>query len=122
MADEVERNGAEFLVVTLTTGVQVEPDRNRREELRRRLAIADLFYPDQRIQALGTREGFRVLSLAEPFQHYAEQRGVFLHGFANTAPGTGHWNEDGHRLAGNLIARELCAGWAEHGVPARHVP
>ena len=122
MADEVERKGAEFLVVTLTTGIQVEPDRNRREELRRRLEISDLFYPDQRIQALGRREGFRVVSLAAPFQRYAEQRGVFLHGFVNTALGTGHWNEDGHRLAGNLIASELCAHWAEHGVPAGHVP
>jgi hypothetical protein len=87
----------------------------------RRLEISDLFYPDKRIQALGLRDGFRVLSLAAPFQRYAEERGVFLHGFANTALGKGHWNEDGHLLAGNLIAGELCARWAEHGVPARQV-
>lgn len=119
MAHEVEQHGAAFVVVTLTTGVQVEPNRNQREDLMRRLEISDLFYPDKRIQALGMSEGFRVLSLAAPFQLYAEERGVFLHGFVNTALGKGHWNEDGHLLAGNLIAEELCADWSEHGVPAR---
>ena len=31
-----------------------------------------------------------------------------MHGFANTKLGTGHWNETGHQLAGQLIADRLC--------------
>ena len=30
------------------------------------------------------------------------------HGFANTKPGFGHWNEAGHALAAELIASQLC--------------
>jgi hypothetical protein len=45
-----------------------------------RLGIATLFYPDFRIKALGDREGFPVLNLAEEFQVYADQNKVFLHG------------------------------------------
>jgi hypothetical protein len=33
---------------------------------------------------------------------------VFLHGFPNTRPGFGHWNEAGHALAARLIAARLC--------------
>jgi hypothetical protein len=97
MADEVKENNANFLVVTVTTGLQVYPDR-KREKMMRQLEVTDLFYTDERIQTLGKRENFQVLSLASPFQLYADQRHVFLHGFANTAPGRGRWNEDGHRL------------------------
>jgi hypothetical protein len=120
MAEEVKGNDADFLVVMATTGLQVFPDRDKREEMMRDLNIANVFYPDERIQALGERENFEVLSLAAPFQRYADQRHVFLHGFANTARGSGHWNEAGHALAGNLIARRLCADWAAHGPPAHH--
>jgi hypothetical protein len=121
MAHEVEAGGADFLVVTLPTPRQAHPDRKVREELMRRLKVADLFYPDKRVQALGMREGFRVLSLAAPFQLDAEERRVFLHGFENTALGSGHWNRNGHLLAGHLIAKHVCEHWAEHGVPARQV-
>jgi hypothetical protein len=118
MAQEIDSHGAHFLVVTLTTGLQVYPDRRTRDEMMIDLGVSDLFYPDRRIQALGEREGFAVLSLAMPFQAYADAHGVFLHGFDNTALGKGHWNEDGHRLAGNLIARRLCEDWADRRAPA----
>jgi hypothetical protein len=73
------------------------------------LGITDLLYPDFRIRELGRRTGFPVLNLAPAFQTYAEEHGVFLHGFANTQPGAGHWNETGHQLAGELIAGRLYA-------------
>ena len=34
---------------------------------------------------------------------------VYLHGFRNGGQGTGHWNEEGHRMAAELIGRRLCA-------------
>lgn len=70
--------------------------------------MTDLFYPDSRIEELGRRVGFPVLNLAPAFQAYADQSHVFLHGFANTKLGINHWNEAGHRLAGELIAARLC--------------
>ena len=70
--------------------------------------MKDLFYPDLRLKELGTRAGFDVLNLAPAFQNYADEHHVYLHGFANTKLGTGHWNEAGHRLAGELIASHLC--------------
>ncbi|HLW71102.1 MAG TPA: SGNH/GDSL hydrolase family protein [Candidatus Binataceae bacterium] len=107
--DETVRHGARFLAVTEDTGIQVWPDPQVRSHFQKHLGVDDLFYPDRRIAALGQREGFDVLTLAQPLQAYADQHHVFLHGFANTPKGFGHWNAIGHEQAGILIARKLCA-------------
>ena len=73
-----------------------------------RLKVEYPFYPDLRIKALGEREEIPVLNLAQPFQAYAEQNQVYLHGFENATLGGGHWNANGHRLAGELIAEKIC--------------
>jgi hypothetical protein len=34
----------------------------------------------------------------------AQQHHVYLQGFKNTKVGKGHWNEQGHRLAGEMMS------------------
>jgi hypothetical protein len=108
MRDEVKSRGAKFVVVTLSSSPQVLPDRDSRESFMRRFGISDLFYPDNRIKSLGNRENIQVVTLAPDLQAYAESNRVFLHGFG-TDIGNGHWNSEGHRVAGELIAEKLCA-------------
>jgi len=108
MRDEVQNKGAYFLVVTLSNDIQTDPDPMVRERFMQRLGIQDLFYPDKRIKSLGERENFPVLNLAPLLQDYAQRRKVCLHGFKNSSIGTGHWNIDGHRLTGEIIADEIC--------------
>jgi len=104
MQHEVGQHGAQFFVTTVTSAIQVHPDGKVRLAFARKLDIPNLDYPERRLQALGRQRGFGVITLSEPMRRYAETRKVFLHGFANTEPGTGHWNAAGHRLAGQLIA------------------
>jgi len=108
MGHEVKAHGARFVVVTLSTPIQVYPDDAYRNSYLHSVRGADFFYPEHRLDALGAREGFVVLNLAPSLQAYADEHHAFLHGFPNTRAGTGHWNELGHRLAGELIARRLC--------------
>jgi hypothetical protein len=105
----VKQHRAIFLAVTEETGIQAWPDPAVRDRFMRHLGVADLFYPDRRIEELGRREGFAVLALAQPLQVYAQDHHLFLHGFPNTPTGFGHWNETGHARAGHLIAQRLCA-------------
>lgn len=107
MRKEVEERGAKFLLVTLSNGIQVHPDPQARANFVRRLGATDLFYPDLRLRALGARAGFEVFNLAPALQRYAEERHAFLHGFGQET-GNGHWNEEGHRVAGELLAQKLC--------------
>ena len=107
MNGEVKAHGARFYVVTLSNGIQVFPDPAAREAFARRVGVGDLFYPERRFQALGEREGFPVYNLAPDLQTYADGTKVFLHGFG-AQRGNGHWNEDGHRVAGELLTREVC--------------
>jgi hypothetical protein len=104
---EVREHGARLYVVTLSNGIQVYPDPSARAAFARRLGVEDLFYPERRFRALGEREGFPVLNLAPELQRYADERRAFLHGFGREL-GNGHWNEEGHRVAGETLARNLC--------------
>lgn len=118
MRDEVREKGADFLVVTLSSGPQVHPDTAIRRAFEERLGVPHLFYPDFRIRDLGAREDFAVLNLAPLFETAAEQHQMFLHGFENSGLGRGHWNKEGHHLAGRLIAQKLCTDLPNRFQPA----
>lgn len=107
MRDEVELKGARFLVVTGSAGIQVTPNAAVRQEFMNKLGIKSLFDPDERIKALGKGEGFDVLNLAPSLYEYSSANGVFVQG-SRESEGRGHWNEIGHRLAGELISTEIC--------------
>lgn len=107
MRDETQARGAKFFVVTLSNGIQVYPNAGAREAFARRLGVADLFYAERRFKSLGEQEGFPVLNLAPELQTYADEHKVFLHGFGREI-GNGHWNETGHRVAGEMLARKIC--------------
>ena len=105
---EVKNNNAAFMIVTLSNGIQVNPDINARNAFKERTGIKDLFYPDKRIQSFAEENDIPVLLLAPEFLKMAEKDQVYFHGFENTEMGGGHWNSDGHKLAGELISTELC--------------
>ena len=105
---EVEERAARLLVVTLSNGIQVDPDPSVRRAFSERLGVDDLFYAERRLNDFGEHHGLYVFSLAPPFQRHAETHSVFLHGFDESRPGRGHWNARGHSLAGELVARRLC--------------
>ncbi len=105
--DEVASRDARLAVVTLTNALQVDPDPVARQAAVTRLGASDLFYPDARIRSFCEEAGIPAVTLAPEMQKWAETRNVFLHGFENTRPGTGHWNAEGHRVAGVLAARDI---------------
>lgn len=107
--EEVRRRHAGFLLVTLSNPEQVHLDLPHRQEIAMLLGVPDLLYPDRRIASWAERHGVALLSLVQPLGSYAEAHHVFLHGFPNATIGDGHWNEEGHRLAGSLIAEEVCS-------------
>ncbi|HWI36518.1 MAG TPA: SGNH/GDSL hydrolase family protein [Burkholderiales bacterium] len=105
---ETEQHGARFLLVTISTPASVYPDPQMRERYEKSLGVTSLFYPEHRLQRLGEKNGFAVLALAPEMQKRADAGRVYFHGFANTRPGFGHWNEAGHAAAADLIAERLC--------------
>jgi len=109
MNREVRSSGARFVVTTVTMPPQVLPDAAARQDIERRLGIEDLFYADRRIDGLGQKYGYPVISLAQPLQRIATEEGIYLHGFRNSVMGDGHWNEAGHRAAARVLVEGICA-------------
>ena len=109
MRDEAISRNARFVVVTLSQGIQVYPDPKVRQNFMDRYGISDLFYPDHQFERICERQHVPAIILAPRLQEYAERNKAYLHGFAGDL-GNGHWNQLGHRIAGELIAGDLCAG------------
>ena len=107
MNREVTAHGALFLVATIATGIQDDPKPVFREKYMKLVHSDNLFYPDDRLRELGEKHGFAVLNLPKPMQEYAEAHQVYLHGFANTNLGLGHWNVEGHQVAGTLLGERI---------------
>jgi hypothetical protein len=103
MNREVTKHSALFLVATVATGIQDDPKPIFRAKYMRMVHSDNLFYPDDHLREIGQQHGFAVINLPKPMQEYAEAHRVYLHGFANTNLGVGHWNVEGHRLAGTLL-------------------
>jgi len=104
-----ERHQARFVMLALTHSAQVHPDPAVRARLEQALGVPDLFYMERRLQALGQREGFPVITLAQELQKRASAENVYFHGFENYRVGWGHWNPGGHRAGAAYIAPRLCA-------------
>lgn len=105
-ATSARGEGARFVLTTLSNPIQVTPDLDTRAAAARDLGVPDLFYPDRRLAEFGRRSAIPVITLAKRLAAQAAGSGVSLHGRKSFAGG--HWNETGHRAAGDILARELC--------------
>ena len=108
VSEETKSHGARFVLAVVSTPGSVYPDPGMRSRYAKSLGVNSLFYPEERLQRLGEAAGFEVLTLAPPMQKRADATKVYFHGFSNTRPGFGHWNDAGHAAAADLIAERLC--------------
>ncbi len=107
MKQDCDEHSAEFWLITLDMLMQVHPDLAIRETFRKSLGVASLYESDERLAAMATAKSIRSLMLAPILADYASTHRVALHGFYNTKFNDGHWNELGHEVAGEAMAREL---------------
>lgn len=109
MNQEVKEKGADFMVLIVSTGLQVAPDPKSRQDHMKQFKIQNLDYPNQRIKALGERLNMRTLDTVPSLREYAEKNQICVHGFPhNGANCEGHWNLHGHEQVGELLAKHLC--------------
>ena len=109
LAEDVRGHGRQLQIAAVSNAIQVHPEARVRQDFMQRLGLEDLGYAERRIGALAQRLGVPYIELAPPLLQWAEQHQRCVHGFAVATPCFGHWNVDGHRVAGELLARRLCA-------------
>ena len=105
-AESSRKMGARFILAILSNPIQVTPDFAIRAGAAKELGVDDLLYPDRRLATFGRNSGFEVIALAERLAARAARSNERLHGRKSFFGG--HWNETGHRVAGEILAQELC--------------
>jgi hypothetical protein len=106
MGREVAEHNAKFLIMTISSDIQVVPNAALRQDMMRKLDVPDLFYPNRRLAALSEQESIDFLDVAPQMQSAADNEKIYFHGFGQQL-GTGHWNKDGNEFAGKLLAEKL---------------
>ena len=101
---EVANHHARFLMMVVSDPNQVYPDPIERKKHQQEIGLVDPFYANRRLDELANREGIPLLDLGKTFLERAEAQRIFFHG----ANGSGHWNVEGHQLAGELLAAKIC--------------
>ena len=105
--NDVMDHRAQLWVATLPDPVQIHPDPTVSQALAGRLNVSDLFYPERRIQEWCARRNIPAIALTRPMSEQATQHHLFLTGFGKDL-GQGHWNGNGHQIAGQILARRMC--------------
>lgn len=108
LRDEVEARNAHFVFMTLSNADQVHPDPSVRLGIARRIGAPDLAYPERRFERFADEQGIFWTSPIPELIRFAESTGECVHGFPGRWLCDGHWNADGHRIAGEVLARALC--------------
>jgi len=115
MSQEARAHDARFLMVIIGNLYQVDPNPEVRAAKMRQLGITNEFAFEDQLASFAQDHGFEALSLVRPFQKYAVEHHVYLHGFANSKLGIGHWNPEGHALAAELMEKKICQMYAAPG-------
>lgn len=108
MSQEVKAKKADFMVLILSSGLQVNPDPIVRERYIKKFGIKDLYYPNRRIKTFGDRLNITTLDTVPRLREYAEKNKICVHGFPNAMHCDGHWNSQGHEQVAQLTAQHLC--------------
>ena len=105
---EIKSKKKEFILVTLSTPIQVHPDNKKIEEFKKENEIEDIFYPENRLENFSKKNSIKYIQIAKNMREIALENSIFFHGFDNTKMGEGHWNKSGHAIASNLISEKIC--------------
>lgn len=107
--DEVSSHGATLAMTSITEAAAVHPSEAVRARHAAQLGAPDFLYAERRLAAFAEKSGVAFLPLTERMNERGGGRP--FHGFGASA-GAGHWNEEGHRTAAQLMGEFLC------GMPA----
>jgi hypothetical protein len=105
IGEEVAGHGAKFAIATVTDAAAVHPSMEVRRRYAAELEMPDLLYPERRLAAFAAKHRIAYLPITAGMDRLAA--GKPLHGFGENL-GFGHWNEDGHAAAAQLIGEFLC--------------
>ena len=107
------RQGRKALLLLVPGAIELHPDVRFRESFQSAFHLESLSRPEERLLEIARSNDLPAISLRERLDPLVRREKIYLYGFPNTRLGIGHWNENGHREVGRILAEEICRGVAE---------
>ena len=99
--EECKQKGIPLVVGVIPFGYEVSPPTHTQTK-------GDNFEYRARLDEITGRWKIPTIQMRDALARYAAEKNVFLNGFPRTAPGFGHWNETGNRVAGEVMGGFIC--------------
>lgn len=106
---ETRTHGARLVVTLIPSDIQMHPDRRARLAELSRLRAPEIDYPNKRFAAMARRLDLAMVDLTPGLKNYAAERRRMLYGFPGGRLGFGHWNEEGHAAASEILGKYFCS-------------
>lgn len=109
LRDEVNAAGARLWLTTTATRLAIAPDPAQRAQWVERTGYPAPEYARHRLGGFAADNGIAYVPVNDALREHAVRTGTNLEYFDKKKFSGGHWNRDGHRIAGEALAKAMCA-------------
>ena len=110
ISKDLKINNSELLTLIISRAEIVDYEEEYVKKMAKSNNISNIFYPEDRLENFGEQNNISIISISRHMSDLNWSKNNELtkfHGF-NESLGSGHWNEDGHKFAGEIIGKNIC--------------
>jgi len=112
ISKDLEINNSELITLIVSRAEIVDYEEEYVKEMAKKNNISNIFYPEDRLENFGKQNNIPIISISRYMSdlNWSKNNEITkFHGFnSSDSLGTGHWNENGHKFAGEIIGKKIC--------------
>ena len=109
---DLKNNNSELITLIVSRAEIVDYRKDYVEKMANNNNILNIFYPEDRLESFGQQINIEIVSISRYMSEFNWNKNneiTQFHGFKSTNTlGAGHWNETGHKFAGEITGKKIC--------------
>ena len=109
---DLKNNNSELITLIVSRAEIVDYRKDYVEKMANNNNILNIFYPEDRLESFGQQNNIEIVSISRYMSEFNWNKNneiTQFHGFKSTNTlGAGHWNETGHKFAGEITGKKIC--------------
>ena len=109
---DLKNNNSELITLIVSRAEIVDYRKDYVEKMANNNNILNIFYPEDRLETFGQQNNIEIVSISRYMSDFNWNKNneiTQFHGFkSSNTLGAGHWNEIGHKFAGEITGKKIC--------------